>query len=73
MTCMSKDAKFHKDVESEKGTIISGLWSLLEQIQWLLPKMEQMKPHQNMTYYGLSGPIFHVDSGSEVRIPIFCL
>ena len=33
MTCMSKDAKFHKDVESEKGTIISGLWSLLEQIQ----------------------------------------
>ena len=37
MTCMSKDAKFHKDVESEKDTIISGLWSLLEQIQWLLP------------------------------------
>ena len=36
MTCMSKDAKFHKNVESEKGTIISGLWSLLEQIQWLL-------------------------------------
>ena len=32
MTCMSKDAKFHKDVESEKGAIISGLWSLLEQI-----------------------------------------
>ena len=48
---MSKYANFHKDVEFEKGTIISGLWSLLEQIQWLLPKMEQMKPHQNMTYY----------------------
>ena len=70
---MSNDAKFHKDVESEKGTIISDLWSLLEQIQWLLPKMGQMKPHQNMTYCTSPGPVFHVDSGSEVRIPIFCL
>ena len=32
-----------------------------------------MKSHQNMTYYILSGPVFHGDSGSEVRIPIFCL
>jgi hypothetical protein len=30
---MSKDAKFHKDVESEESTIISGLQSLLEQKQ----------------------------------------
>ena len=28
MTCMSKDAKFHKDVESEKGTIIH-IWSVV--------------------------------------------
>ena len=32
MTCMSKDVKFHKDVESEKGTIIAGLWSLLDSV-----------------------------------------
>ena len=72
-TCDDLHIKFYKDVEFEKGTIISGLWSLLEQIQWLLPKMEQMKPHQNMKYYTFSGPVFHVDSGPEVRIPIFCL
>ena len=73
MACMSKDAKFHKDVESEKGTIISGLESLLEQIQWLLLKMGQMKPHQNMTYYTLPGPVFYIDSWFEVKIPTFCL
>ena len=60
MACMSKDTKFHKDMESENGTIISGLWSLVEQIQWLLLKMGQMKPHQNMTYYTLPGPTFYV-------------
>ena len=32
-----------------------------------------MKPHQNMTYDTSPGPGFYVDSGSEVRIPIFCL
>ena len=79
MTCSTYDdlcvkrCEFYKDVESEKGTIISGLQSLLEQIQWLLPKMEQMKPHQDMTYYTSPGPVFYVDWGSEVRIPIFCL
>ena len=35
--------------------------------------MEQMKPHQNMTYYTLPEPVFYVDSGSEVRIPVFYL
>ena len=58
---MSKDAKFHKDVEYEKGTIKSGLQFILEQIQWLLPKMGQMKPHHNMTCYTSPGPVFYVD------------
>jgi len=70
---MSKDAKSHKNVESEEGIIISGPQSLLEQIQWLLPKMGQLKPCRNMIYCISPGPVFHVDSGSEVRIPIFCL
>jgi hypothetical protein len=33
MIYMSKDVKTHKDMESEEGIIISGLQSLLEQIQ----------------------------------------
>jgi hypothetical protein len=33
MIYMSKDAKTHKDVESEEGIIISGPQSLLEQTQ----------------------------------------
>ena len=79
MTCptfiinMSKDAKSHRDVKSEKGIIISGLWSLLEQIQWLLSKMVQMKSHQNITYCTSPGLVFYVDLESEVRIPIFHL
>ena len=51
MIYMSKDAKTHKDVESEEGIIISGPQSLPEQTQWLLPKMEQLKSYHNMTYY----------------------
>ena len=74
MTHVSKNAKFHKDVEFEKGTIISGLQSLLEQIHtMIITKMGQMKPHWNMTYYTSPGPVFNVDQGSEFRIPIFCL
>ena len=66
MTCSIYDdlyvkrCKFHKNVESEKSTIISILWSLqlLELIQWLLLKMEQMKPYQNILYYILPGSSF---------------
>jgi hypothetical protein len=70
---MAKDVKSHKNVESEEGIIISGPQSLLEQIQQLLPKMGQLKQCCNMTYCMSPGPVFYVDSGSEVRIPIFCL
>jgi hypothetical protein len=32
-----------------------------------------MKPHQNTTYCISPGPVFYVDLGSEIRIPIFHL
>ena len=35
--------------------------------------MGQLKPCHNMTHYMSPGPAFYVDSGSEVRIPIFYL
>ena len=60
-------------MKSEKGIIISGPQFLLEQIQQLLSKMGQLKPCCNMTYCMSPGLVFHVDLGSEVRIPIFCL
>ena len=62
-----KDVKSHKNVESEKGIIISGLQSLLEQIQRLLSKMEQLKSCCNMTYGVSPRPFVYVDSGSEVH------
>ena len=69
MIYMSKDVKSHKNVESEEGwsTVLAGANTRL------LPKMGQLKPCYNMTYCMSPGPVFHVDSGSEIRIPIFCL
>ena len=61
ITCSTCDDLHVKRCEiSQRCGIWKGhhhIWFVV-QIQWLLPKMEQMKPHQNMTYYTLSGPVF---------------
>ena len=56
-----------------QGTVYILLYLLLQPLQSILPKMAYMKPYLDVTYYTSPGPIFHVDSESEVIISILDL
>ena len=71
--CSPLDAKFQERYQYEEGSLISCLLPLQQPLWALLPKMEYVKPHKNITYDMSPGPVFHVDSEYEVRIPIFHL
>ena len=54
-------------IQWKKGLLISVQYTLLQQSQSILPKIELMKPYPDIMYYTSPGPIFHVDSEYEVR------
>ena len=70
---ISSDAKWLRGGEIEEGISISDQSVLLKPLRWLFPKREGLKPNLNMMNGTSPGPVFCVDSGSEVGILIFHL
>jgi len=70
---ISSDARWLRGGGIEEGISISDQSVLLKPLWWLFPKREGLKPNLNMMNGTSPGPVFCVDSGSEVGILIFHL